>query len=77
MARQKIIRRPNGYDYPATVCESCGTYAAKQSKTLVEKELDLSLGTCDICKAKLVYVGALRDFGFPTFYTYANGMPVN
>ena len=77
MARLKILRRPNGYDHTATVCEPCGAYAAKQSKTRVEEELDLSLGTCDICKSKLVYVGALVDFGFPTFYTYVNGMPVN
>ena len=45
LARRKIIRRPKDEDYPATVCEPCGVYAAEKSKTPVENELDLSLGT--------------------------------
>lgn len=75
-SREKIIRRPNGYGYPGQVCLRCGEDAAKKSNTYVEPNMSLRIDTCDICHSLLVEVGDIREFGFPTFYTYANGMPV-
>lgn len=74
--RQKILRKPGGYDYPDQVCQRCGMYAAEDCNTRVEDIIELHLGTCRICGELRAQVASPRDFGYPTFYTYANGAPV-
>lgn len=74
--RQKILRKPGGYSYPDQVCKLCGTCAAEDCNSAVEQYVEYHLGTCRICGSIRDQVASPRDFGFPTFYTYANGSPV-
>ena len=75
--RKKILRKPGGIGYPLEgVCERCGMYAAEDtSDTQVQEHIEYFLSVCGICKT-LTQVASPRDFGFPVFYTYANGSPV-
>lgn len=72
--RQKILREPGGLGYPANVCLMCGEDAAEDSDTEIQKHLEFSLGTCGICN-EMHQVTSPKEFGSPTFYTYANGAP--
>ena len=77
--RVKLLRRSDNSGnsvYPLMVCETCGRYAAEDSRTEVYKELDLRLGHCGVCAANVTPVGVPQQFGFPTFFTYENGQPV-
>lgn len=74
--RVKILREPGGFNYPHLICERCGTYAAEDSNTEIQTELDLRLGTCYVCGGALIQVGEPIQFGLPTFYTYSNGEPI-
>lgn len=74
--RTKILRKPGGPDYPLYVCEPCGRSAVSTSNTKAQEDIDFRLGSCPVCKRMLIHVATPWDFGYPTFYTYANGQPV-
>ena len=76
VSRVKVLREPGWANYPFFVCECCGKYAASESKTKVYSELDLRLGDCEVCAARLTQVAQPQQFGFPIFYTYMNGQPI-
>jgi hypothetical protein len=73
--RTKILREPGKVGYPLYVCYRCGKYACDDSMTMMEKYVEWEFNCCGICST-LTEVAHPRDFGWPTFYTYANGAPV-